>query len=432
MGLILRSSSLANPGDSVTVKGSTLDWVEGDGNLVYLLNKINSGGFITSSSLTGYLQNNVGISGGTTLVGGTLSGNNLTFSSTSNATKGKILFGTSAYDEVNNQLGIGTTTPSTALEIANGGTLKLGGGTAMGQGNILMNSNASAAYDTNVTYLGSNSQTMGMIASSTPAFSSSYGPSIFLRGNSYGAISGQRGIACLMAGNPSSPIAGEGELRFMTGNNNALRMVIGYNGNVGIGTATPLNKLDVYGDLTIGNGAGAALKYDSTVYGGAGGGSEFVIQPIYSGTSIVSLRPAAGSSLAPALRLTDSSTDAAGSHAFSFGTGTASLPANAWNFFSTITGNAGANSWPIYFGVSNPSKGRVVAMTIDNTTNVGIGTISPTAVLHLKAGTATAGTAPLKLTSGTNLTTPENGTFEYDGTNLYFTVGGVRKTIQLI
>ena len=301
MGLILRSSSLANPGDSVTVKGSTLDWVEGDGNFVYLLNKINSGGFITSSSLTGYLQNNVGISGGTTLVGGTLSGNNLTFSSTSNATKGKILFGTSAYDEVNNQLGIGTT--------------------------------------------------------------------------------------------------------------------------------TPLNKLDVYGDLTIGNGAGAALKYNSTV---AGGGSEFVIQPIYSGTSLVSIRPAAGSSLAPALRLTDSSTDAVGSHAFSFGTGNASLPANAWNFFSTITGYANINSWPIYFGVSNPSKGRVVAMTIDNTTNVGIGTISPTAVLHLKAGTATAGTAPLKLTSGTNLTTPENGTFEYDGTNLYFTVGGVRKTVTLI
>jgi len=26
------------------VKGSTLDWVEGDGNFVYLLNKINSGG----------------------------------------------------------------------------------------------------------------------------------------------------------------------------------------------------------------------------------------------------------------------------------------------------------------------------------------------------------------------------------------------------
>ena len=64
--------------------------------------------------------------------------------------------------------------------------------------------------------------------------------------------------------------------------------------------------------------------------------------------------------------------------------------------------------------------------------NVGIGQSSPTAYLHLKAGTATAGTAPIKLTSGTNLTTPENGTFEYDGTNLYFTVGGVRKTVTLI
>ena len=52
---------------------------------------------------------------------------------------------------------------------------------------------------------------------------------------------------------------------------------------------------------------------------------------------------------------------------------------------------------------------------------VGIGVTSPTAVLHLKAGTATASTAPLKFTSGTNLTTPEAGAVEYDGTNLYYT-----------
>lgn len=63
---------------------------------------------------------------------------------------------------------------------------------------------------------------------------------------------------------------------------------------------------------------------------------------------------------------------------------------------------------------------------------VGIGTITPTAVLHLKAGTASANTAPLKFMAGTNLTTPENGAFEYDGTNLYFTIGGVRKTVSLI
>lgn len=44
-----------------------------------------------------------------------------------------------------------------------------------------------------------------------------------------------------------------------------------------------------------------------------------------------------------------------------------------------------------------------------------------TAFVHLPAGTATAGTAPLKLTSGTNMTTPEAGAFEYNGTSLFFT-----------
>ncbi len=44
--------------------------------------------------------------------GSTSSGGTLTLSSTSNATKGKILFGTSAYDEVNNRLGIGDASPA--------------------------------------------------------------------------------------------------------------------------------------------------------------------------------------------------------------------------------------------------------------------------------------------------------------------------------
>ena len=63
----------------------------------------------------------------------------------------------------------------------------------------------------------------------------------------------------------------------------------------------------------------------------------------------------------------------------------------------------------------------------------GIGQTTPTAQLHIAAGTATAETAPLKLTSGTNLTTPEAGAIEFDGTNLYFTTStGTRKTITAI
>lgn len=57
---------------------------------------------------------------------------------------------------------------------------------------------------------------------------------------------------------------------------------------------------------------------------------------------------------------------------------------------------------------------------------VSIGDFNPSAFLHLKAGTATANTAPLKLTAGTNLTTPEAGAIEFDGTNYYATSGSTR------
>lgn len=84
-------------------------------------------GFTFSTGLTntsGTITNNLstGVSGGQTIIGGTASGNNLTFSSTSHATKGKDIFGTSAYDEVNNRWGIGTTSPAAALHLNNAST----------------------------------------------------------------------------------------------------------------------------------------------------------------------------------------------------------------------------------------------------------------------------------------------------------------------
>lgn len=71
------------------------------------------------------------------------------------------------------------------------------------------------------------------------------------------------------------------------------------------------------------------------------------------------------------------------------------------------------------------AKSRLPTDVVYNGDNVsvGIGTASPTAILHLKAGTSAANTAPLKLTAGVNLTTPEAGAIEFDGTSLYYTDG---------
>lgn len=57
-----------------------------------------------------------GLAGGQTATGGTAASQSLTLSSTANATKGTIIFGTSKYDEVNNRLGINVT-PLSKLHI---------------------------------------------------------------------------------------------------------------------------------------------------------------------------------------------------------------------------------------------------------------------------------------------------------------------------
>lgn len=54
----------------------------------------------------------------------------------------------------------------------------------------------------------------------------------------------------------------------------------------------------------------------------------------------------------------------------------------------------------------------------------GFGTLTPTARAHIAAGTTTI--PPLKLTSGTALTTPQDGTLEYHTSHLYFTIGSTR------
>ena len=265
----LLSTTASTTYQQILVSGTNLKTINGSSLLGSGDITISGGGSYTAGiglTLTGssFSSNlSTGISGGQSAIGGTASGNNLTLSSTSHATKGKILFGTSAYDEVNNQLGIGTTSPGYKLDI---------------QG---------AAAETSLTNTTNNNRI-------------SFG---------FPSVSG---------GEPSLSA-------FTTGVTNG-RILQRQN-----------STKDVFmGDIDA-NGGGVHIR------------------------------------------------------------------TNGNDSLNILSGG-----------------------------NVGIGQSSPTAVLHLKAGTATANTAPLKLTAGTNLTTPENGTFEYDGTNLYFTVGGVRKTVTLI
>ena len=83
--------------------------------------------------------------------------------------------------------------------------------------------------------------------------------------------------------------------------------------------------------------------------------------------------------------------------------------------FSAFNDNA-ATMYRFATGTTHAERFRISSS--GNLTN---NSTNGTAFVHLKAGTATASTAPLKLTAGTNLSTPEAGAIEFDGTSLTYT-----------
>ena len=97
--------------------------------------------------------------------------------------------------------------------------------------------------------------------------------------------------------------------------------------------------------------------------------------------------------------------------------------ANASRF--ALWGYDGASTWAPIFRTDGATGNTWLAPTDTYTTGkVGVGLTTgttPTAALHLKAGVAAAGGAPLKFTSGTNLTAAEAGAVEYNGTNFFVT-----------
>ena len=81
-----------------------------------------------------------------------------------------------------------------------------------------------------------------------------------------------------------------------------------------------------------------------------------------------------------------------------------------------------ADAKKLYIGRGyGPNQNVAPSLVINTSDSVGIGVASPTSYFHIKAGAAGASSAPLKLTSGTNLTTAEAGAVEYDGSFFYAT-----------
>lgn len=95
---------------------------------------------------------------------------------------------------------------------------------------------------------------------------------------------------------------------------------------------------------------------------------------------------------------------------------------SVFGLISQIT--AGATRWALY--LIGGAKSFLGGKSFFGGTTA----TDPTATVHIVAGSTAAGSAPIKLVSGTLMTTPENGAIEYDGTHLYITIGGVRKQLD--
>ena len=91
----------------------------------------------------------------------------------------------------------------------------------------------------------------------------------------------------------------------------------------------------------------------------------------------------------------------------------------------TLSGGTGAGDSLTLNSTSHATKGTIsvggFAYFSQLLSRLGIGVSSPTARVHIQAGTAAAGTAPLKIDTGTALSSPEAGAVEFHSEALFFT-----------
>lgn len=209
------------------------------------------------------------------------------------------------------------------------------------------------------------------------------------------------------------------------------KMRISSSGNVGIGTTSPTDKFQVLDTRTTSGAAG--IYSSSTGANVATGYAGYFAKTGASVTNVGIYATASGATnnyagifnggsvgigtITPGYKLDVNVVGTGGARIISdisaglyitSGTG----GANRIRYSNTI----GAN----IFRIRDDDAG-VDRLNIDQNGNLGIGTTSPTAKLHLPASTASANTASMKIPSGVVATTPVAGNIEADENHIYWT-----------
>jgi len=160
-GLNTDNTDPANPMVQISVDGVTITGAGTPGSPLVSVGGGSQTPWLSNINADGY-----------TLFGNDGAGESLTLASTSDATKGKILFGTSAYDEVLNYLGINTSNPNARLDVVTNG---LGVTQTNASGIMIENSTAAAAGAQQISprlmFRGSGWKTNATAASQTVDFS---------------------------------------------------------------------------------------------------------------------------------------------------------------------------------------------------------------------------------------------------------------------
>ena len=401
-----------------------------------------------------------GVTGGQTVVGGTSLGNNLTLSSTTNATKGKIIFGNSYYDELNNRLGIGVASPTALLELASG-TITANTAPLKFNSGLNLSTPESGAVEFDGTYfyltIGSNRSIIALFSDTASTFatktwvstrgyltsanlaikadtSTKISAGTFLTGGGSLRINRTLNVDSTKYATASN----SGFLKYSdwTVFNNkvpTLRTITAGAGLSGGGDLSSNRTISADTTTTLASktwvgtrGYVTTARTISTGWGLSGGGDLSANRTLLADSTKYATATNSGF-----LKYSDWKTFNSKENALTFSTGLTRNTNTITNNLSTgvsggqtaIGGTAASDNLTLS-STSNATKGSIILGTsyyseVNN--SFGIGITTPTAALHLKQGTATANTAPLKFTSGTNLGTPEVGAVEYNGTDLFVT-----------